>query len=618
MKTDYYELMGVSTSTTESELKKAYRKMALLYHPDKNPDNVEEATQRFAEIRLAYEVLSDPQERAWYDAHKSQILREDTDGGVNDQEEYVEPEVAGTTVDEIYKFFDPSLYTRKDESPAGMYQIIKRVFNKLASEEILAGRQLGLDGYSQYQDDDPDDEVNVLYPKFGNSKSDYGSEVRRFYQVWANFSTVKTFSWKDEYRYSTAGDRRTRRAMERENKKTRDIARREFNEAVRSFVSFVKKRDPRVKEGAAKFEQERKRKQQEDLRKQIERDRAAHAAQMGQYREQSWQALDNEDLAEMERHFVSDSSDDAEPEDPQLYECVICDKTFKTEKQFKSHENSAKHKKLLKQLKWEMRQEGITLGIDPVSEESDFVSADEANEEDGIADTEDLDVEVDESTATGDDLDHELRKIEEQLKNLETNDDDDDDDNDDNDTDDEGEIDNDAESYSRIGIDDKLDADIEIDDNIDSGVDDDIAHEVDEVAAAPKKLSKKEKKKQKYASSPPATRAQFAVEEEDELSKLAKALEEGKTFAIDESDDDWGTSKKDKKDKKKKNKGTSSVSGTASPAQTSEPKEKSTGAEICTVCSSTFPSRNKLFQHVNATGHALAPSKKSNKNKKKK
>ncbi|CAM9014235.1 unnamed protein product [Wickerhamomyces anomalus] len=244
MKTDYYELLGVESSASDIELKKAYRKKALQYHPDKNPDDVEAATKVFAQIRLAYEVLSDSQERAWYDAHKNQILREDDDYYADDGDD-LEPEVTGTTTEEILKFFDPSLYTRIDDSMAGMYVLAGRVFDKLASEEILAGRQQGLDKYAAYQDDDPTELTNVMYPKFGRSKSDYGTQVRKFYQVWSSFATVKTFSWKDEYRYSTAGDRRTRRAMERENKKARDTARREYNETIRSFVSFFEETRPK-------------------------------------------------------------------------------------------------------------------------------------------------------------------------------------------------------------------------------------------------------------------------------------------------------------------------------------------------------------------------------------
>jgi molecular chaperone DnaJ len=65
-KRDYYEVLGVSKSASESELKKAYRKLALQYHPDKNPDN-KEAEEKFKEAAEAYEILSDPDKRARYD-----------------------------------------------------------------------------------------------------------------------------------------------------------------------------------------------------------------------------------------------------------------------------------------------------------------------------------------------------------------------------------------------------------------------------------------------------------------------------------------------------------------------------------------------------------------------
>ena len=66
-KRDYYEVLGVSKSATDDELKRAFRKLAKQYHPDANPDNKEEAEKKFKEINEAYETLSDPQKRKMYD-----------------------------------------------------------------------------------------------------------------------------------------------------------------------------------------------------------------------------------------------------------------------------------------------------------------------------------------------------------------------------------------------------------------------------------------------------------------------------------------------------------------------------------------------------------------------
>lgn len=66
-KRDYYEVLGVSKTATDEELKKAYRKLAKQFHPDANPDNKEEAEAKFKEVNEAYETLSDSQKRKMYD-----------------------------------------------------------------------------------------------------------------------------------------------------------------------------------------------------------------------------------------------------------------------------------------------------------------------------------------------------------------------------------------------------------------------------------------------------------------------------------------------------------------------------------------------------------------------
>ena len=91
-------------------------------------------------------------------------------------------------------------------------------------EEEMAAKEAGED-YSEM-------------PSFGDSKSDPKDVVRRFYAAWIGFSTIKSFSWKDQWKYSDAPDRRVKRAMEKENKRLRDSGRREFNDAVKVIFSL--------------------------------------------------------------------------------------------------------------------------------------------------------------------------------------------------------------------------------------------------------------------------------------------------------------------------------------------------------------------------------------------
>jgi molecular chaperone DnaJ len=67
-KRDYYEVLGVGRDASEAELKKAYRRVAMKHHPDRNPDN-KESEDLFKEANEAFEILSDPEKKARYDQY---------------------------------------------------------------------------------------------------------------------------------------------------------------------------------------------------------------------------------------------------------------------------------------------------------------------------------------------------------------------------------------------------------------------------------------------------------------------------------------------------------------------------------------------------------------------
>ena len=114
----------------------------------------------------------------------------------------------------------------------GFFAVYRKLFEKLCDEEESAHNY----------DPPEDDQSYTRYPMFGNSKTPfadndgyrgYGAYARDFYAAWMNFSSVKSFQWMDKWRLRDAPSRYVRRAMEKENKKARETARKEYNETVR-------------------------------------------------------------------------------------------------------------------------------------------------------------------------------------------------------------------------------------------------------------------------------------------------------------------------------------------------------------------------------------------------
>ncbi|RYP32694.1 hypothetical protein DL767_005096 [Monosporascus sp. MG133] len=341
-KTDYYELLGVGHQAGDDEIKKAYRKKALELHPDRNFGDVERATQRFAEVQAAYEVLSDPQERAWYDSHRDAILRgeDPVEGGATPQYH----DVRLMTTDEIYALvgrFNKAIPL--DDSPSSFFTILRGTFDRLAEGENAAAEWEGL--------------APVDYPSFGSSQ-DGDKVAKTFYSGWQGFSTRLSFSWKDKWRLSDAPDRRVRRLMEKENKKFREDAIREFNDAVRSLVIFVRKRDPRYVPNT-QSEAERQKILRDSAAAQAARSRAAHQEKMKNdaFAVPEWAQSKGDDAP------LGEFTESEEESEVEHIECVVCNKTFKSEKQYEAHEKSKKHLKAVQQLQRQMKKENANLEL---------------------------------------------------------------------------------------------------------------------------------------------------------------------------------------------------------------------------------------------------------------
>lgn len=227
------------------------------------------------------------------------------------------------------------------DSPSGFFGGLSDQFSQLALEERLA---------CQWEDQEM-----VDYPPFGTQDDDFETVVRPFYAAWSGFSTRKSFSWKDAYRLSDAPDRRVRRLMEKENRRLRDEAIREFNDAVRSLVAFIKKRDPRYKANALN-EAQRQETLRQSVAAQAARSRAMNQARMREHVVPQW--------AQSEEP-VADNSQESSESEVESFECVACNKHFKSQKQFETHERSKKHLKAIKQLRREMLLENEQLDLEP-------------------------------------------------------------------------------------------------------------------------------------------------------------------------------------------------------------------------------------------------------------
>ncbi|KAJ2333846.1 hypothetical protein GGI00_002129 [Coemansia sp. RSA 2681] len=427
-RTCYYELLGVLRSADDSELKKAYRKQALIWHPDKNHGNTEEATRIFAEIKEAYETLSDPQERAWYDNHREQILRGDdyvaANGGSGYEQSDKSANVAYISTESLMHFFSVLSFRGFNDLPTGFFAVYRTLFDRLRDEELQVS---GLDTAERldmlhnlsFGDSHTFYDEDAIYASVqGRSRGptrkseNTGTTLRDFYNFWTTYSTRKSFGWFDKFRLSDAENRQVRRLMEKENKSLRDKARREFVETVQKLASWLKRRDPRYKDHVDKqyaLQQER----EKERKRLVAEQRATLIEAASTYVRQAWEEVDYSNILD---EFLSDDveyddtnseaddggavlsngdlsedgTDAGEELDPANHlMCFTCDKEFKTAAQKTNHEQSKKHQRAVREVRREMMREERQMAKTKASAAAATVSADPSHA--AVADSDNVD-----------------------------------------------------------------------------------------------------------------------------------------------------------------------------------------------------------------------------------
>ena len=365
LKQCYYELLNIEMDASEEEIRQAYKYQALRWHPDKNRSDPDTASETFREVQQAYTILMDPKKRIWYDKFRDRILQ--------GNEEIVDDKCI-----DLEEFMSTACYAGYDDSNEGFYSVYRKVFDELMREEL------------PYEDED-----DATPPGFGHSETEY-EEVHSFYSFWSSFCTKKTFDHLMKYDVLEAPNRRTLRAMEKENVKIREIAKKCRNEEVRKLVTFIRKRDKRVirrKNELQSINETNRKKTEEERRKKIESrikdmeetehlesewtsmkslERSLHALERRYDREHAAAAetkgkkngtanghdeedddiliLSDEEDEEKGEKQESNQSEDEEVDPGNMF-CVACDKRFKSRPAFENHSKSKKHQQNVDALK---------------------------------------------------------------------------------------------------------------------------------------------------------------------------------------------------------------------------------------------------------------------------
>ncbi|KAL0724141.1 hypothetical protein Bca4012_038740 [Brassica carinata] len=317
----------------------------------------------------------------------------------------------GGTIPDLLPFFSTKVYSGYSDTGEGFYEVYSYVFDSVYLNEVNFEKKLGLRM----------DSVREAPPGMGSLESPY-AQVKEFYSYWLGFSTVMDFSWVDEFDVMAEPDGWIRKKMKEENDIARKNAKREYNQTVRSLAAFVKKSDKRVVDMRVQknAEMEVKKAEERERKKNMDKERLERAMD---YKEPDWAK------AQASRFSVVDEDD---VDEGMVLYCIVCSKKFKSEKQWKNHEQSKKHKEIVAELRveapetetveefYEKIQEGFNIDDDKAKEK-------DVEEEEGVEEADDeyvmVEEDVKESSESEDDDDADeemslLKKMVDKLKNV--------------------------------------------------------------------------------------------------------------------------------------------------------------------------------------------------------
>lgn len=303
-KKDYYEMLGVSKNATEEEIRKAYKRKAMLLHPDKSTKTQSEASEEFSFLQEAYKVLSDQTQRKEYDKIK---------------EDGFEEEIFDQVEKDIDSFQKRSCFNNFDNSPDGFFSVYTDLFQRIEKTEKEASQKNGIHF--------------IKRKEFGCLESEYKPHIEMFYFQWRAFSSVRTFKEYQQWDIKSGQNRWEKRELKKKNKKIQEETKRKFEDSVRALVYFLMKIDPRIK---LHYKKEIK-KEREKIREKIREKKT------NQIIEDYYNSPEIERLAkEMEKNQIEEKN--------KRFECSFCLKTYKKEGLLKSHLNTKEHRKKMIEL----------------------------------------------------------------------------------------------------------------------------------------------------------------------------------------------------------------------------------------------------------------------------